>query len=69
MRKVIARKDESGHWYVIPEELNDRWNELSEIMDGENQKDFEEAEDKFIEEFYKYMIGGDLNNVQLYAEI
>ena len=69
MIKVTARQDDSGHWYVIPEELNARWSELHEIMEGENQAAFEKAEDEFISEFSLYMTGGDLNNVQLWAEI
>lgn len=65
--KVTARQDDSGHWYVIPDELNKRWNELEEIMAGESQLAFEKAEDEFISEFSQYMTGGDLNNVQLYT--
>lgn len=34
MRAVIALKDESGHWYVIPNELVTvfRWDENDESM-------------------------------------
>lgn len=69
IQKVIAVRDESCHWYVIPENLYDRWIELNKLMDGENQTVFEKAEDEFIKMFSKYMTGGDLNNIQLYAEL
>ncbi|NET30693.1 MAG: hypothetical protein F6K19_01650 [Cyanothece sp. SIO1E1] len=58
--KVVATKDESGHWYVIPKELDEEFEELA--FD-------EEKEDEFIDKFSKYSTGGDLNLVQLYANI
>lgn len=69
MRRVTAKQDESGHWYVFPIELEKRWYELWELMDSDGQSTFEKAENDLIAEFSKYMTGGDLNNVQLYAEI
>lgn len=71
MTKVQARQDDSGHWYVIPDDLDDKWTELNDIMDDgeEGQIAFEEAESEFILTFSKYMTGSDLNNVQLYADI
>ena len=58
MRKVVAVQDDDSHWYVIPKELEDKFHEL-----------LESDEDEFIETFSEYMTGGDLNNIQLYAEI
>jgi len=60
MEKVYAVQDESGHWYVIPLETKDKFFNLLEK---------EEDEDEFIEKFSRYMTGGDLNLVQLYAEL
>lgn len=61
MIKVHATKDDDGHWYVIPSEMID---EFHRLLEGG-----EKTEDEFIEKFSDYMTGGDLNLVQLYAEI
>jgi hypothetical protein len=61
LQKVRAIKDDSGHWYVIPMELTVEFHNL--LNGGER------TEDEFIEKFSKYMTGGDLNNIQLYAEL
>jgi len=62
MKKVYVTQDESGHWYVIPFEMKDEFNS---DLDGYNDDNYEEWEDKYSQ----YMTGGDLNNIQLYAEI
>jgi hypothetical protein len=60
--KVQALQDQSGHWYVIPDELADDFYNL----DGsENDEDI----NIFTERYWKYVTGGDLNLVQLYADI
>lgn len=69
LQKVTAVRDESCHWYVIPSDLTNQFYELSELMNSENQTVFEQAEDKFISLFEQYRTGGDVNNIQLYAEI
>ena len=63
MQKVKAVTDDSGHWYIIPNEL------------------YEEFRKDYMDDFYgscvvpfddkwgKYRTGGDLNLVQLWAEI
>lgn len=61
LKKVYAMKDNDGHWFVIPAEMID---DFRRLRDGG-----EKIEDEFIEKFSQYMTGGDLNNVQLYAEI
>ncbi len=62
MKKVKAVKDDSGHWYVIP---NDLYEEL--IKDEQNEDMIDSG--KFDEKYGKYMTGGDLNLIQLYAEV
>ncbi len=70
LQKVIAKRDESSHWYVIPETLQDKWIELSDLLTSNlSEYEREKAEDEFVETFDKYRTGGDLNNVQLYADI
>ncbi len=60
MNRVVALRDESGHWYVIPKELQ---------TDFDNLVYNEEDEVEFTAKFSKYMTGGDINNVLLYAII
>lgn len=57
--QVVAKQDESGHWYVIPKEMNVLF--LTLLYDDPD-------ENKFIETFNKYRTGGDLNLVQMYAD-
>jgi hypothetical protein len=61
LQKVKAIKDDDGHWYIIPSEMEV---EFHNLLNGGEDK-----EDEFIEKFNRYRAGGDLNNVQLYAEI
>ena len=62
LQLVKAVKDDDGHWYVIPDMLADEfWNDV------ENEELVESGE--FSEKYGKYETGGDLNLVQLYAEI
>lgn len=65
LEKVKAVSDESGHWYLIPNRLDEQFNILHELSCNDDY----DAQNKFIEIFSEYMTGGDLNNVQLYAEI
>jgi hypothetical protein len=62
MKKVYATKDDDGHWYVIPFEMKD---EFMSDLDGLSDDNIYEWEDKYSQ----YMTGGDLNLIQLYAEI
>lgn len=57
LQKVKALQDESGHWYVIPIELVE---EFYKFIEDENNYD---------SKWDKYMTGGDLNCIQLWAEI
>ena len=71
MKKVYCTRDDSGHWYVIPDELKDRFskfmNDISNLDD--DTVEYYDTVNKFEEEFGKYRTGGDLNNIQLYAKI
>jgi hypothetical protein len=62
MKKVKAVKDDSGHWYVIPNDLYEEF-----IKDEQNEDMVDNG--KFDEKYGKYMTGGDLNLIQLYAEV
>jgi hypothetical protein len=60
--KVKAVRDYSGHWYIIPNEL---YQNFLKDLDNEDMVD----SGKFSEKYGKYMTDGDLNLVQLYANI
>lgn len=62
MRKVYAVQDDDCHWYVIPFEMKD---EFQSDLEGLSDENIYEWEDKYSQ----YMTGGDLNLIQLYAEI
>ena len=61
MKKVKATQDDCGHWYIIPNDLYDQFNE-----DLENEEMCDSGE--FDEKYGEFMTGGDLNLVQLYIE-
>jgi hypothetical protein len=63
---VILKRDNDGHWYVIPVQLADEFTRLLE-QSGEHNLGCYEAQQKFIEKFNQYSTGGDLNNTQLYV--
>lgn len=62
LQKVKAVKDDCGHWYVIPEELFEqfRWDDNNDEMSYSGL---------FDDKYGQYRTGGDLNLVQLFAEI
>lgn len=62
IQKVKAIKDESGHWYVIPNDL------VSTFRKDEQDEDFVDS-GEFDNKYGKYRTGGDLNLVQLWAEL
>lgn len=62
LQKVNAVQDDSYHWFVIPSEMvDDFYNEL-------NNEEFVDS-GEFDKKYGKYMTGGSLNLIQLYAEI
>lgn len=65
LQKVVAVECD-GDWYVIPSEMHDEFSSLSEK--AEDSEDYD-AQDEFNEKFGKYATGGDLNLIQLYADI
>ena len=65
LQKVIAVQDDSGHWYIIPAELESEFNRMVDCADDDDY----EAQEKFMEKFDQYRTGGDLNSTQLYADL
>jgi len=61
-QKVKAEKDDSGHWYVIPNELADSF-----YSDSKNDDFCDSGE--FDNKWGMYRTGGHLNLIQLYANI
>ena len=61
MEKVKAVKDDDGHWFLIPNDLAESFYD-----DFENEAFVDSGE--FDDKYRKYMIGN-INSVQLYAEI
>lgn len=64
--KKVAAVQCDGDWYVIPVEMKDEFSRLSEL--AEESENYDE-QDEFNDKFGQYATGGDLNNIQLYAEI
>lgn len=62
IKKVKALKDESGHWYVIPNDL------VQSFSKDEQDEDFVDS-GGFDDKYGRYRTGGDLNLIQLYAII
>ena len=62
MKKVKAVKDDSSHWFIIPNEL---YENFLKDLDNEDMVDNGEFDNKY----GKYRTGGDLNLIQLYAEV
>lgn len=59
--KIKAVKDDSGHWYLIPNNLLDGF-----YKDIQNEHFVDSG--KFDSKYYQYMTGGDLNLIQLYVK-
>lgn len=62
LQKVKCVMDDDGHWYVIPIDLSDSF-----LKDGQDEEMVDSGE--FDNKYGKYRTGGDLNSVQLFAEI
>lgn len=63
LKKVKVLRDNDSHWFVVPEDVAGQF--YSMLRDCEASDDYE----PFEVTFGKYRTGGDLNLVQLYAEI
>ena len=64
LKKVKAVTDYDGHWYVIPNELVDQF-----LKDLENEDEDYIDSGEFDNKYFHYRTGGDLNLVQLYADV
>ena len=62
IEKVKAVQDNDSHWYIIPNYLLEEFE--SDLLNEELQESGE-----FGEKYDQYRTNGDLNNIQLYAEI
>jgi hypothetical protein len=62
IQKVRAVRDDSSHWYVIPEEQAEAFYHDIDTSRSLKFLDFDER-------WGKYRTGGDVNNVQLYADL
>ena len=62
IEKVKAVQDNDSHWYIIPNYLMEEFE--SDLLNEELQESGE-----FGEKYDQYRTNGDLNNIQLYAEI
>ncbi len=68
LKKVKVVQDESSHWYVIPVELYQNFKSLVEKSVYDNDIGYD-AQEEFEEKFEKYRTNGDVNKVQLWAEV
>lgn len=66
LKPVKAIETDEGDWYVIPNELA---KEFRYFLNRMISCDYEDYVDEFEKKFDKYKTGGDLNLIQLYAEI
>lgn len=64
-KPVVCTQDETGDWYILPNELSDSFNAY--FINGDMENDYE-LQDEFEEKFGKYRTGGDLNLTQLYIK-
>ena len=62
LQQAAAVQDNDGHWYVIPAYLE---RDFYKDLEDENMIDRGDFDDKY----GSYMTGGDLNLVQLWAEL
>ena len=62
IEKVKAVQDNDSHWYIIPNYLIEEFE--SDLLNEDLQESGE-----FGEKYEQYRTNGDLNNIQLYAEI
>ena len=64
MTPVKAVRDESGHWYLVPNELYMEFNKQSNKIEESGYDN--DLINSFEELFSQFRTGGDLNLVQLY---
>lgn len=70
MTKYYFTQDESSHWYMIPVELRNQWNDLYEkiLTVGEYSDEWYFLIDEFDVIFSKYRTGGGISDIEFYIE-
>lgn len=70
LQKVKAI-EEDGDWYVLPEDIYDTFiNDIATMNClADTSDEWYEATAQFVNKYEEYRTGGDLNLIQLYAEI
>ena len=68
MQAVRALQDDSGHWYLIPNEWENTFNSMLENCYDGDFDDYDDSFEEFDNLFGQYRTGGDLNLVQLYID-
>lgn len=63
LQKVTVAQDISSHWYVVPTE------KIKEFYKDEEKGEETDDWDEFEKKWGMYRTGGDINNIQLYAEL
>lgn len=62
LQRVVAVRDDSSHWYVIPAERHDEFNKDADDEDFCLDGDFDDK-------WGKYRTGGSLNLIELWADL
>ena len=65
---VFVTTDDSGHWYIVPQELKEDWDYLRSRLENEDDPMYYGILDQFETKFGQYRTGGDINLVQLYIK-
>lgn len=68
IQKVKAVTDYDGHWYLIPNDLVEEFFKDLDKFEGEDFEDYIDS-GEFDNKYFHYRTGGDLNLVQLYADV
>jgi len=61
LKLANAVEDNDGHWYVIPAEMRE---EFDDLLENAEEDDYEQFNDRF----GKYATGGALDCTDIYAE-
>lgn len=69
LKRVYVTQDDDCHWYVIPYDLKDEFNNRLGAISKLAFLDGEELTEEFEKRFGQYATGGDINLIELYARI
>ena len=61
LNNIIKTQDSDGHWYWIPKELIEKFNDILFVIDGKDYMDCSDVFDNFNNIFEKYRTMGDSN--------